>query len=266
MPNYLRDQFVKNVSISEDGLRQLGALFEERAEALRVLKRKAGGDEDPVFVTYVIRFDEKGYRMFSVEDVVRRFDNAVYVERIVFRLETASSMRSSEIFGEVMEVSLDNKEGARSYFKIMSDDNEWVEASFTALHSVFLRFKNSHGMVSNAWTMLFIQLCGVVVGFSLSLYAAMKIAPKLTVSNAFEFSFIFMLLVFSNIWTYLNGIILRLIAWAFPSIRFVRRDRDKYSWIARAIVEAAIGGLVLYMVAQLGSFVVQAIDSIVVTN
>lgn len=215
-------------------------------------------------MTYVVRFDEKGYRLFSVDDAVRRVNNAIYVERVVFRLETASSMRSNEVIGEVMEVRLDNKDAAQSYFKIMSDNSEWVEASFTALQCVFEKFKNNNGFVRNAWTLLFIQLCGVIIGFVVSLYAATKIAPRLAVANAFEFSFIFMLLMFSNVWTYLNGLILRLVNWTFPNIRFVRKDREKSHWIVRVLVEAVLGGLLLYMFAQMGSFVVQAIDALIV--
>lgn len=264
MPNFLRDQLVTNISISEDGLRQLGALFEERAEVLRKLKHAAGGEEDPVFVTYVIRFDEKGYRFFSVDDAVSRVSSAIYVERVVFRLETGSSMRSNEVIGEVMEVRLDSKDTVQSYFKIMSDNGEWVEASFAALQCLFKKFRNGNGLVRNAWTLLFIQLLDVVVGFVLSLYAATNIAPRLAVVNSFEFSFIFMLLMFSNVWTYLNGLILRLVNWTFPNIRFVRKDRERFHWAVRVLLEAALGGFVLYMFAQMGSFVIQAINALIV--
>jgi hypothetical protein len=107
--------------------------------------------------------------------------------------------------------------------------------------------------VQTAWTGLFVQLFGLVFGFLLSLWAAVKIAPHLTIESPFVISFIFALLVFSNIWTILNAQILRLINFWFPNLYFKRAGRES-PWL-NGILITLVGALVLYLLNMLWGWI-----------
>ena len=96
-------------------------------------------------------------------------------------------------------------------------------------------------MIRNAWVELLIQLFGVLIGFSLSLWGATKIEPYITIENAFLISFLLLLLIFSNLWAQIGVRLKLLLNYTFPSIKFYRAGKDRMHWLYQAIV----GGLVV---------------------
>ncbi len=61
MAAYLRDQNVRNVSIDAESLAQINYVFFERFQELN---RELEKSNKKAFFTYIIRFDNKGYRVF----------------------------------------------------------------------------------------------------------------------------------------------------------------------------------------------------------
>ena len=265
MAHFLRDSQVTNLSTTEDNLAQLSSAFLERAAMINANVPEIHPDK-AAFVTYVIRFDNKGYRIFSLDDLLRYFAEAKSVERVLFTLETGESLRSSRQIGSFMELRLDEREPNTSCLTVTSDDKDWVDASFSAVQDTLAKSWNRNGWVRTAWTVFAVQLIGVIFGFLLSLWAAAKIAPLLSIENALVFSFLFVLLVFSNTWMYINQLILRLMNMAFPNIKFFRPGKERLNWLLQAVVGGIVAAIVLYVLNQSGSFVVQILNGILRKN
>jgi uncharacterized membrane protein HdeD (DUF308 family) len=266
MAHFLRDQQIANVSITEENLIQLSALFSDRLGTLNASLNEADLADKRAFLTYIIRFDNKGYRVFSIDDLLKYFRLAKSVERVLLTVETAESLRSNRVIGTVLELRLDEKDPSASFLTVTSDDKDWVDASFAAVQEGLAKYKNRNRWVRSAWTAFAVQLVGVSLGFLLSLWAAAKIAPQLAIENAFVFAFLFVLLIFSNTWTYLNQLLLRLLNTAFPNIKFLRRDKERLHWLLQAIVGGIVGAAVLYAIGQAAAFLLDLLANLVSKN
>lgn len=262
MAHFLRDEQIANVSATENNLSQLSATFLARTAMINANIPDENHADKAAFVTYIIRFDNKGYRVFLLEDLLKYFSEAKTVERVLFTLETGESLRSGRQIGTYMELRLDEKEPNKSFLTVTSDDKDWVDASFAAVQDTLAKSRNRNGWVRTAWTMFAVQIIGVTLGFLLSLWAAAKIAPKLAIENALVFSFLFILLIFSNTWTFLSHSIVRLMNAAFPSVKFLRKGKEHLHWLLQAIVGGIVLAIVLYVLDQSASFVLQVFGSI----
>ena len=261
--HFLRDERLTNLSIDGDSLAQLSAVFADRAAAL-FAKIPADADESkkPYF-TYIIRFDNKGYRVFALDDLLRYFRVAKDIERVLFTVETGESLRSNRQIGTYLELRLDAKDPNTCLLTVTSDDKDFVDASFSAIHDVLVKRKNRNGWVRTAWTTFGVQIVGVTIGFMLSLWAATKIAPKLAVENAFLFAFLFVLLIFSNIWAYLNQRLLWLLNVVFPHLRFVRPDKERLHWLLQAVVGGIVFAIVMYVLSQVFTFFIDMLGGFI---
>lgn len=266
MAHYLRDQQITGVSVTEDHLSHICAAFTERASQLNATVPDSDDTDRRAFLSFIIRFDNKGYRVFSLEDLLRYFRQAKSVERVLFTVETGQSLRSNRQIGTVLELRLDEKDPNSCFLTVTSDDKDWVDASFSAVQDTLARCRNRNGWARTAWTVFGVQLLGVTLGFILSLWAATKVAPKLSIENAFVFSFLFVLLIFSNTWTFLSQQIIRLINIAFPNIKFLRRDKERLHWLLQAVIGGAIGAIVLYVLSQAAAFGLEVLGAFINKN
>ena len=262
MAHFLRDTKISSLSATEENLAQLSSTFVERAAMINANVADDAQQVKGAFVTYIIRFDNKGYRVFLIDDLLRHFAEAKTVERVLFTLETGESLRSNRQVGTFMELRLDEREPNTSFLGVSSDDKDWVDASFAAVQDTLAKARNRNGWVRTAWTVFSVQLVGVIFGFLLSLWAAAKIAPLLSIENALIFSFLFVLLVFSNTWAYANQFILRLMNTAFPNIKFLRQGKERLHWLLQAVVGGIVAAIVLYVLDQSASFVLQILSGI----
>lgn len=261
MAFYLRDQHIENVSTDAEALTQISNVFAERLTQLQAIGAEGLAQAPTAFFTYIIRFDNKGYRVFSLEELMRYFTQAKEVERVIFTIESSEAMSSNRNIGAYLELCLDSKESARCVLISSSDRKDWAEASFAAIHEVLAKCKTRNGLVRNPWTSLFIQTFGVVLVFIVSLWLAFKVAPNVKVENSFVISFLFILLVFSNIWGYLNQTILRQISKLFPNIEFIRPAKARLHWLLQAIVGSAAFGVVVYLLGLAFSFLSTVLTS-----
>ncbi|MBN8779802.1 MULTISPECIES: hypothetical protein [unclassified Thiobacillus] len=266
MAHFLRDQRISSVSITEDRLSQLSTIFEDREKSLDDTSKANNSPDDEPALSYIIRFDGKGYRVFSIDELLRYFHQAKSVERVLITLETGRSLKNNRQTGTFMEVRLDEVEPHTSYLQATSDDKDWAEAAFSSLQEVIYKCNNKSAWVRSAWTTFIVQLVGVTLGFLLSLWAAAKFSPKLAVESPFVISFIFVFILFSNTWTYLNQLILRILNLAFPNVKFIRKGREHFHWLFQAIVGGLVGAVVLYFLSQAGAFLLDVLSSLVAKN
>jgi hypothetical protein len=250
MAHYLRDQLIKNVTINRDTLSQLSSVFSSRQYTLNAGLSDSEPDKKAL-LTYIIRFDNKGYRVFSLEDLLQYFDQAKEVERILFTVETVESRRSNRQIGTYLELRLDQKDSTTCFLSVTSDDRDWVDASFSAVQEVLSKDRNNNGWARSAWTQFGVQIVGVTLIFVLSLWLAARVSPKLAIQNSFIFAFLFVLLIFSNTWTYINQRILWSLNTLFPSIKFYRADKDRFNWLLQAVVGGIVVAIVLYVFSLL---------------
>jgi hypothetical protein len=263
MAHFLRDQIVTNLSISEDKLTQISSVFSERAMMLNTSVPENDTTGKKAIFSCIIRFDNKGYRVFTVEDLIRYFHQAKVVERVIFTIETGESLRSNRQIGSILELRLDEKEMNTCFLTATSDDKDWVDASFSVVQDVLAKCRNRNGWARSTWTYFGVQIVGVTLGFILSVWAATKIAPLLAIENSFIFSFLFALLIFSNTWMFLSQQVIRLINTAFPNIKFYRPNKEHLHWIFQAVIGGAVAAVVLYVLGQAASFLLDILSALV---
>jgi hypothetical protein len=263
MGYFLRDQKISSLTVNADNLAQINAVFADRLATLNASIDQQGREEKRAFLNYIIRFDNKGYRVFFLEDLLRYFNQAEKVERIIFTVETGESLQSNRKTGTSLELRLDQTDSSACFLTATSDDKDWVDASFSAVQDGLTRCKNKNGWARSAWTQFGVQIIGISLGFVLSLWAASKLAPLLAIQDSFMFAFLFVLLIFSNTWTYLNQRILSMINTLFPNIKFHRPSKERMQWLLQAIVGGIVLAVVLYLLSLASSFLLDFLGSVV---
>jgi hypothetical protein len=257
MAIFLRDERSSNLTIDADKLAEINAVFKDRAERLNpavpesVDAGKLAYSSKPVFFNYVIRFDNKGYRVFSFDELLRYFHQAREVERVLFTVEDGQSLTTNRRIGTCLELRFDTKDATSCYLYVTSDDKDWVDASFSAVQDILDKCKNKNGWARTAWTPLAVQIIGISFGFLLSLWIALKISPDLAIENSFVMSFLFILLIFSNIWAYINQRILLFINVLFPSLKFYRTDKDRIHWLMQKLIGEIVVAITLFILSLL---------------
>lgn len=266
MAHYLRDQHIQNVSIDADALIQINDVFTERFTQLQSELREVPPQSAKAFFTYIIRFDGKGYRVFSLEELMRYFNQAKEVERLIFTIESGDALSSNRNIGAYLELCLDAKEPARCMLVASSDDKDWAEASFAAVHEILVKCRTRNGIAKSPWANFCIQIFGVVIGFIVSLWFSFKVAPNLKIENAFIIAFLFIFLIFSNIWGYLIQAIWGLVTKLFPNIQFIRPAKAQLHWLLQAIVGSAAFAVTVYFLGVAFSFLSKVLAGLVNTG
>lgn len=263
MAHFLRDQQIVNVTISEEMITQISALFVSRTTSFNMAIPASNDESKKALLFYTIRFDGKGYRVYSLDELLLYFRPAKEVERILFTLETGESLQSSRNVGVVMELKFDQNNPNNCSLMVTSDDRDWVDASFSAVQDILIKCKNRYGLIRTAWMELIIQIAGVALGFFISLLAAVKFSPKLAIENSFVICFLFVLLVFSNTWSYLNRQIFYWLNYYFPNLKFYRPNKNRVNWIVQTIIAAILGALVLGILGFMYSYVVSILEGFI---
>lgn len=253
MASFLRDIRVSNVTISENILQLVNELLVARCVAGNAAidqRQDLTVDQktdEKLSLFYVIRFDNRGYRLQDANEALRYFQQATEVERIIFTLDSSKSERTGRQYGTYFELRLDAKDVNNCIIHASSDDGDAVDSVYNGLFEIIRKGKNNNGRVRNTWTQLVVQVLGVGVGFILSLIAAVKTAPNLNIENAFVLTFIFAFLIFSNAWGFINQQILRLMNYSFPNVRFERQGKAGIHWLIQALVGSLLVAFFLFV-------------------
>jgi hypothetical protein len=263
MANYLADQTLKALSVDVEGIKQIAELFAERTRSINAALPSDAAPVKVAHLYYVIRLDNKGYRLFSLDDLLLHYGQARIVERLLFTVETGESFGSNRNSGTFLELRLDAKDPAANTLAVSSDDHSWVASTFAVTRELLSRFKNRNGWVQSEWTRLAAQLLALMLSFVLSLWAAAKIAPQLTIENAFVFCFIFLLLLISNMWAFFANRITRAALVLWPNIGFHKPSTQKPHWLMQAIVGGLVFAVGIYLLSAFSSFVVDVVAGLV---
>lgn len=255
MARFLRDEQVSNLTIDGAAITQLIQVFANRGTLMLEYDADADGQQPDVFLYYTIRFDQKGNRVQDTDELLRYFQQATDVERVIFELNSGESIRTNRAVGSYLDLRLDKNENATSYLTVSSDDEDWVNGSFVAVKDVLARYQNRNAWVRNPWVVFLNQIMSLFIGFAVSVWAASKIAPNLTIENAFLISFLMVLLVFSNLWIPVNQRLTGLVLSVFPTIKFDRPKRDKLHWLYQGLVIAIVGAAAIYLLSLIFTYV-----------
>ena len=174
---------------------------------------------------------------------MRYFEDARRVERFIFTVDSIRGMTGNRLFGKSIDLRFDATDQNNCKLVVQDDDNNWVDAVFCRLNERIMRYKNINGIVRNRWVPFSIQIIGVIVGFLLSLWIAIQIAPKVAIDNALAFCFIIAFLLFSNTWTVIFEMALRFINYFWPNIAF--KPNGALHWLIQALISTALVGILL---------------------
>ena len=264
MPQFLRDEFIKNINVDESLLQILNQYFiSTESNSNKNLPGIEGKEQKMLFVNYIIRFDQKGYRFFDFKEILKLYNQARHVERIIITLESIQCRTSNREFGTCMEVRLDAKDINNCFLLVQSDDDNWVESVFTGVKELIIGNHNKSGIIRNIWTPVFVQIFGLIIGFVLSVWAAKIISSHLSIGNAFFICFIFIFLIFSNFWTIINQQITKALNYTFPNLRFKRKGKETINWLAQALVGGIFVAITLFILSKIFEFVGSVISGFI---
>ncbi|MFZ1292232.1 MAG: hypothetical protein WAR79_19210 [Melioribacteraceae bacterium] len=256
MSQFLRDEVIKNINIDESSLDILNQYFVSNAIKIRdSLVDNPENEKKIPILNYVIRFDNKGYRLFDFQEILKFYNQANKVERIIFTLESSESISSGRNSGSYLELKLDTYDLNNCYLVASSDDEDWVDLVFNGIQEILNKFHNKSRFVQNYWTIFVVQIFGVMLGFVLSLWAAIKISPYLSIENAFVISFLFIFLIFANSWTLLHRLIIKLLNYSFPNLRFKHKGRTSLHWLLQALVGGLIIAFAIFLLNKIFEFI-----------
>ncbi|MDD4956271.1 MAG: hypothetical protein PHQ61_01355 [Candidatus Omnitrophica bacterium] len=262
MSQFLRDEYLRNLTVTEDALRKIDEDIEEivRQENQTLKSQFQGQDLNNHLLirSYIIRFDGKGFRLFDFEKAVKYFQDAKKVERFIFIVDSIASI--NRIQGKSIELRLDALDVNACTIVVQDDNNTWVDATFCKIRERLSRYKNSNHLVRNRLIPFLIQLFGVMVGFVLSLWIAIKIAPKLAIDNSLAFSFVIAFLLFSNIWTVIFELALRLLNYFWPNISF--KSKGSLHWLIKALISTAFVSMFFFLISKLFAYLAEIVKSI----
>jgi len=260
LSQFLRDEYLKNLTLSEEALKEID-------EELHSLQKKEnqkidndGKHDNYLSLTCIIRFDNKGFRLYQIDDVLKYFRSAKDVERIIFNLYSVNYLISNSRSGKSILIYFDGKDASKCQITVDDDDKDWVDSNFLKLREIISRYSNNNHRIRNAWTTFTIQIIGVIIGFLFSIWTAIKFSPSLPLKYADGFTFIIAFILFSNIWTYIYAFILRAIDFLWPNISFKKRE-GIYSLI-RAVLIAIFASTTVFVLSWAGTTIYQFIISL----
>lgn len=266
MGNYLRDQPVRYLNLNVERLRELNGVLEELARRHNVAPPPAvvaGDMADTVRLSYVIRFDEKGYRLDNFEQVIAHLNSSKSTERIIFQLASDRSTYTNRLRGTAVDLQLYANDSSKCWLTVQCDhDQMWTEAAFGVINETLEKFGNRSYFVLNRWTPIVLQLLGVMGGFVLSLWSTEALSGylKLDTSAASTIVFLATLVIFSNIWGFMMQPLLKGLAHVFPFIRF--KDANSLHWIYQTAVGGIIGAIALFLVSDVFSGIHKLITAV----
>lgn len=252
MARYLRDEQIENITINEELLSQMHKELLRLSQSIPEHENIVDTDNINVHLVYTIRFDQKGYRVFAIRDLLSYFNQAQEVERIIVQIETKESLSSNRVVGSFLDLRLDKN--LASFLTTSSDDEMWMKDAFSSIRDILLKNRNKCGYVRNSWVELLIQMLGVLIGFALSLWGATRVSPSLSIENPFLISFLLILLIFSNLWAQIGIRLKWILNYAFPAISFRRTDKDRLHWLTQTIVGGIVMAVTLYLLSGLFNY------------
>jgi hypothetical protein len=246
MSSYLRDKHYQNITITKEGMSKINSELESIRDRVNITANI--NPENKLNIYYIIRFDDKGFKITNFGDVTKHFDEAGHFNRIFYILECDKNKLSNREHGKSIEISFVTDGSSTSKIIVQDDDKSWVNESFLSLDEQIKKYKNFNNIVSNLYVGMLIQFIGVFTGFSISLRTADILSSKINIENSLVFTFIFVFLLFSNLWMYLYPFIVTSIATIFPSISFKKNEPH---WLLKGCLQYLVNLSLIFFLGYL---------------
>ncbi|HHT9109392.1 MAG TPA: hypothetical protein ACFYD9_12150 [Candidatus Wunengus sp. YC64] len=217
MGDYLRDTRITFLTIGEKELVEIDG---ELKEILDRANQASPHVDDKASLSYILRYDGMGINRRDFDEIKRSFNRAKEVERVVFQL---TSPKNDLNKGKNIQINLDTNNHDNCFLVVADDDEAWVDSNFGRFEKRFKKYKNGNWIAHSSSVELFIQLIGVLFGFSFCLIGANLLAPLLNIKYSFFVLFVGLFLVFSNFWTYILMLIGKARNHLWPLISFKRK-------------------------------------------
>ncbi len=247
MSQFLRDEYLRNLTITEDCLKRINDDLEEiikkQNETLNLQFTGQDLIDRLLMHSYIIRFDGKGFRLFDFESAIKYFQDAKRVERFIIVVDSIKSI--NRIHGQSIDLRLDAMDINNCSIVVQDDNDTWVGATFSRLKERLDKYHNKNYMLQNKFTPFILQMVGVIVGFFISFWIASAVSPKLNIDNPFAVSFIILFIIFSNCWVWMFDLSKRIINYLWPNIEF--KKRGEIPWPLKGIINSVIALFVLYI-------------------
>lgn len=253
MKSTLRDKYLRNITISE---KTLTGLNSKLIDIIDITNQQETDTNKKIFLTYIIRFDEKGRSLFSFQEALKCYKDAKRIERFIFAIDCVQSYHN-KMFGKSIAIHFDAFDQNNCKIVIQGDDSNWVDNTYSALMDVLEKTKNYNFIIRNSITPFLVQVGGVIVGILLSIRGAQWLEPRLKIQYALPFAFVIVFLLFSNFWTYLYTALLRCVDRLWPNATFKEKQNNLmivFQWAMNII----LGAIFLAGITSVGSFILNA--------
>lgn len=234
MSDYLKDHYIPFHTIGSNQL-------EEINRELQAIIEEATSKDNPLRLIYTMRYDGMGIRR-DFQEIRDCFDRALKVERFIFDVTSPNSLSNDRGKRIQLWFELHNPESCRL---IVEDDDEmWVDNIFKRLSTRLSHYKNHNGKLRHSLTELFIQLFGVTTGFSACLIFASLLSPHIKIQHSFFVLFIGLLIIFSNLWTFILSLIGKVRDKYWPATSFKKKP---LGLIGQGLLSLAITGILTFL-------------------
>ena len=157
--------------------------------------------------------------------------------------------------GSFISLYLDKEQPDRCFLTVASDNEVWMNTSFTAVEEILAQNRNMNWLASSSVSQFILIILGVFLGFFVAVLAAGKIAPSLNIQNAFLVSFFLSLVVYNNLWLYIQNLIFRKINRLFPLVYFKNKSGVTSHWLFQGVVGSlVVSGVIFLFVKGAGVF------------
>ena len=240
MSDYLKDLYIPFHTIGSKEIEEI----DRELKSIITEAKSIPGEEKPLFVVYTLRYDGMGIIRRDFEEIKDCFNRARKVDRLVFNVTGTENL--SHNVGKGIQIWLELLDPGRCQLIITDDDEKWVDNIFKRLSTRFSQYKNHNGILRLSLAELLIQLFGVTAGFSACLISASLLSPHVEIQHAFFVLFIGLLLIFSNLWTFILELIGKVRNKYWPAISFKRKP---LGIIGQSIMGLVITGLLTSLVS-----------------
>lgn len=216
MSDYLKDHYIPFHTI---GSKQL----EEINHELQAIIEEAASKDNLLRLVYTMRYDGMGIRR-DFQEIRDCFDRARKVERFIFEVTGPNYLTNN--LGKRIQLWFELHKPESCLLVVEDDDEKWVDNVFKRLSTRLSHYKNHNEILRHPLTELVIQLFGVTAGFSACLIFASLLSPHIKIQHSFFVLFIGLLIIFSNLWTFI--------------LSLIGKVRDKY-WPATSFKKKPLG-------------------------
>ncbi|UCQ18721.1 hypothetical protein DCF79_04660 [Edwardsiella tarda] len=257
MANYSRNKSIDSLSISSGALSELCDAFDN---SFNNLKSRYSNNGIIFIIEYAITFDGETRICNKSSDFISIYNRAKKVESILLCIASKNEQKE---FVDCMSLSLNSRNNNLCSFSAYSDIHDWLDSCWFITSNIISKYRNKNYLIRTDFTNFLIQIVMVVFGFVLSLWVASKIEKNIAIDNSFEFSFLFIFIVFSNVWTYASRIILIFLNFLFPNVKFFCGGKDDFHWTVKLLITTIIGAVFLYFANACVSFVGEVFSSMI---